>query len=263
MFLDKGEKQLYYEVQGDGEPALLFVHGWLGSGAVWREQVPYFSQKRRVVTFDLTGYGRSAKPKGLRYTPDVWFDDIDLLIEQNKLNKPVLIGWSMGGDIAIGYALSRPEALSKLVIVDSTPLLVAPPEVFEYGTPPEMAEQIAEAMQNDFSTGTRGFAEMLFPEPDSDGLKDEFHAITQQTTALIALDSIGNAGAVDLRPMLDQVQIPTLVLHGENDAVCPLGAGQCLYDMIPNARIHTFPGKGHAPFLTDAQAFNERLADFI
>lgn len=263
MFLEKAGKKLYYEVHGDGEPALLFVHGWLGSGAVWREQVSYFAEQRRVVSFDLTGYGQSGKPEGISYTPDVWLDDLDLLVEHLNLVKPVLIGWSMGGAIGIGYAVTRPGSLSKFVIVDSTPLLVAPPDVFEYATPPEVAEQLAGALQADFSTGARGFVDMMFPEPDCEALKDEIHAITQQTTAPIALESIGNAGSVDLRPMLDQVTVPTLILHGESDGVCLPGAGKCLFDEIPDTQMHTFPGKGHAPFLTDAQAFNERLKAFI
>ncbi len=263
MFLEKAGKNLYYEVQGEGEPTLLFVHGWMASSDVWRKQAPYFSRNNRVVTFDLTGYGQSAKPDGLAYTPDLWLDDLDALIEHLNLDKPILIGWSMGGAIGIAYAASRPEALSKLVLVDSTPLLIAPPDIFEHSIPPETADQLAGALQSDFSAGARGFVEMMFPEPNIEALKDEIHAITQQTTAPIALESVGNAGSADLRPMLDQVKIPTLILHGENDAVCSPKAGQCLAHMIPNTQIHTFSGKGHAPFLTNAQAFNERLAAFI
>lgn len=263
MFLEEGEKKLNYDVLGEGEPTLLFVHGWMASSSVWREQVPYFAGSRRVVIFDLTGYGQSAKPEGLSYTPDVWLNDLDALIEHLNLDKPVLVGWSMGGAIGIGYAVSRPKALSKLVVVDSTPLLVAPPDVFEYATPPEAAQQLVEAFRNDFSAGARGFVEMMFPEPGSEDLKNEIHALTQQTTASIAIESVGNAGSADLRPMLGQVQVPTLILHGEADAVCPPGAGRCLYEMIPNSQIYTFPSKGHAPFLTCAQEFNERLAAFI
>jgi len=263
MFLKKAGEKLYYEEHGKGEPTLLFVHGWMANSSVWREQVPYFAKNRRVVTFDLTGYGQSAKPDDIAYTPDVWFDDIDALIGHLNIDKPILIGWSMGGAIGIGYTVTRPKALSKLVLVDSTPLLVAPPDVFEHATPPEAAEQLAGALQSDFSAGARGFVEMMFPEPDSEALKNEIHAITQQTTAPIALESVGNAGSADLRPMLNQVQVPTLILHGEADAVCSLGAGQFLSEMIPNAQIDTFSGKGHAPFLTDAQTFNERLAAFI
>ena len=115
MFLEKAGKKLYYEVQGKGEPTLLFVHGWMASSAVWREQVPYFAEKNRVVTFDLTGYGQSGKPDGLAYTPDVWLDDLDAVIEHLNLDKPILVGWSMGGAIGMAYSVSRPEALSKLV----------------------------------------------------------------------------------------------------------------------------------------------------
>ncbi len=263
MILEKAGKKLFYEVHGQGEPTLLFVHGWMGSSSVWREQIPYLAKNNRVVTFDLTGYGQSSRPDGLTYTPEVWLDDIDILIEHLKLDQPTLVGWSMGGAIGIVYSVTRPDALSKLVLVASTPLLVAPPDVFEAAIPPEAAQQLLGAMQGDFSAGARGFVEMMLPEPDSEALKDELHAITQQTTAPIALESVGSAGTADLRPMLDQVKIPTLIMHGEADAVCSPKAAECLAEMIPDTQMQIFPGKGHVPFLTDSQAFNERLAAFI
>jgi len=263
MILEKNNKKLFYEDHGEGAQTLLFVHGWMGSSAVWREQISYFAKTNRVVTFDLTGYGQSNKPADLTYAPEVWLDDIDILIDHLNLNNPILIGWSMGGAIGMVYAITRPNVISKLVIVSSTPLLVAESEVFEPAIPPEAAEQLLGAMQQDFSSGARGFVEMMFPESDTEGFKDEFHAISQQTTASVALESVMAAGTADLRPMLNQIGVPTLILHGEADAVCSVGAGQALAEMIPNAQIYTFPGKGHAFFLTDAQAFNKRLEAFI
>lgn len=266
MFLENAGKKLYYDdigVEQSGEPTLLFVHGWMASSSVWREQVSHFSKNRRVVTFDLTGFGQSAKPNDITYTPDIWLDDIDQLIEHLNIKKPILIGWSMGGALGISYAVSRPEALSKMVLVGSTALLVAPPEDFEPAIPPESAEYLLTALHNDFSVGSRGFVEMMFPEINSEQLKNEIHAISQQTTVSIALESIGNIGSTDLRPMLNQIQVPTLILQGEDDAVCSLGAGLYLAEMIPNTQFDIFLGKGHAPFLTDAQAFNHRLTAFL
>tara|TARA_R110002050_G_scaffold247843_1_gene385618 strand:+ start:582 stop:974 length:393 start_codon:yes stop_codon:yes gene_type:complete len=108
---------------------LLFVHGWMGSSSVWREQVAYFSKNYRIVTFDLTGFGQSDKPDESDYTPDVWLEDIDVIISHLNIDRPILIGWSMGGAIGIGYAFTLPTVLSKLVLVSTTPLLVAPNEI--------------------------------------------------------------------------------------------------------------------------------------
>lgn len=258
MILKRDSHNIYYEVSGQGDP-LLFVHGWMMSSAVWKKQIQHFAKTHQVIVFDLTGYGQSDKPE-IEYNPDVWMADIDAVIAHCNLDKPTFIGWSMGGSLGMGYAVSRPDALGSLVLVDSTPLLVAPPDVFQPGTPPEVAEQLLGAINSDFNSGARGFVELMLSEDNVDDIKEELHAITQQTTAKIALESIMSAGTADLRPILSDICVSTIVLHGEEDMVCNLGAGQHLAANIPDAKLHTFPGKGHVPFLTDAEKFNSILA---
>ncbi len=261
MFLKRNNHKIFYEVHGEGDP-LLFVHGWMMNSSVWRNQINHFSKSHQVVAFDLTGYGQSDKPE-IKYNPDVWLDDIDAVIAHCNLVKPTLIGWSMGGAIGMGYALKRPEVLRSLVLVDSTPLLVAPPENFPYATPPDEAEQLLGAISTDYSSGARGFVELMLPEDDVENIMDELHSITQQTTGPIALESVLAAGTADLRPVLANISVPTVILHGEEDRVCKLGAGEYLANNIPNATFHTFPNKGHVPFLTDADNFNSILASNI
>ena len=261
MFLEKDGKKLFYEVQGQGEPTLLFVHGWLASGEIWRAQVAEFSRRQRVVTFDLSGFGRSSKREG-DYPFELFADDVDLVIDELRLDKPILIGWSMGASIGLVYAARQPEKLAKLVLVDGTPSLLQQPD-FPQALPGEAAQDLGELMANDFPSGARAFVELMFPEPDSEALKEWVYSLTQQTTVNIALNSISLAGDRDLRPLLGQINLPTLVLHGEQDQICLLGAGRFMQENIPNAQIYIFPGKGHAPFLTDTAAFNERLAAFV
>ncbi len=261
MFLKQDNRKIYYEVYGEGDP-LLFVHGWMMNTTVWRKQIHHFAKNHQVVVFDLTGYGQSDKPE-IKYGPDIWMADIDAVIAQCNLKKPTFIGWSMGGALGMGYAVSRPDALGLLVLVDSTPLLVAPPENFQHATPPDEAEQLLGAISTDFSSGARGFVELMLPEDGVDNIKDELHAVTQQTTGPIALESIMAAGTADLRPVLANISVPTVVLHGEKDMVCKLGAGEYLASNIPDAAFYTFPNKGHVPFLTDAENFNSILASSL
>jgi pimeloyl-ACP methyl ester esterase len=261
MFLKKNGVNLFYSIKGTGDPALVFVHGWLGSHGVWKEQVAEFSQTHTVVSIDLRGFGESDKPEG-EYTLDVFAADLDFMIQELGLAKPILIGWSMGGAIGLVYATAHPDKISKLVLVGSTPLLIAT-EDYPHAIPGEAAEQLLEAMNTNFSTGARGFVELEFPEPGTEGLKDMAHAITQQTTLEVALNSIGPAAGRDLRPLLSQVKMPTLILSGGQDQVCLPAASQYMHEHISNSELHLFAGKGHLPFLTDTQAFNERLRGFI
>lgn len=261
MFLNRNNRKIYYEVHGQGAP-LLFVHGWMMNTTVWKNQVDHFAKTHRVVIFDLTGYGQSEKPD-IKYDPGLWLDDIQAVIAHCNLDKPAFVGWSMGGSLGMGYAVSRPGTLGALVLVDTTPLLVAPPENFEHATPPDEAEQLLGAIDADFSSGARGFVELMLPEDGVDHIKDALHSVTQQTTGPIALESIMAAGTSDLRPVLSDINLPTMVMHGEADMVCKLGAGKYLADRIPHAGLVTFPGKGHVPFLTDAENFNTVLTSFL
>lgn len=261
MFLNRDGVKLYYEVHGSGEPTLLFVHGWTMSHEVWREQVAVFSKTHRVVTIDLRGFGQSDKPEG-DYTLELFADDVDFVIRGLKLEKPVYIGWSMGVSIGLVYAAAHPGSLSKLVLVDGTPMLIASGD-FTDAVPPAMAQQLLGALQTDYAAGTQAFVGIVLPEPDTEALKAWVHGITLQTTPPIALNSIGNAGARDLRPLLSQIRTPTLIVYGDQDQLCLPAASRYMHAQIGGAEIHEFAGKGHAPFLTDRQAFNERLRSFI
>lgn len=184
------------------------------------------------------------------------------MIGELGLKKPVYIGWSMGASIGLLYATVHPEKLSKLVLVDGTPLLIAS-EDFNHAIPPEVGEQLVGALQNDFPGGARAFVDLMFPEPDIDELKNWVHGITQQTTQAIALNAIANAGGRDLCALLKQISLPTLILYGDQDQVCLPGASKYMHEQIQNSVITDFPGKGHVPFLTDPEEFNKRLQAFL
>lgn len=110
--------RLYYTDEGKGDPPLLFVHGWCCDHTYWRKQVPLFRRRHRVVAVDLRGHGRSSKPKQ-DYTMAAFARDLEWLIVQLDLRRPVVIGHSMGGVIALHLAGRNRRPLSSVVIVDS------------------------------------------------------------------------------------------------------------------------------------------------
>lgn len=261
MFLTREGVDILVRDEGQGAPPLLFVHGWMMSHEVWREQFAAFSKVHRTVALDLRGFGASGKPEG-DYSIDTFCNDLDFVTSSLALEKPVVVGWSMGASVALVYAATRPERVSKLVLVDGTPLLVATSD-FPHGIPPEAAQQFVAQLQADFFQAARGFVEPMFPEPGTDHLKDWIHGITQQTKPSIAIGCLISAGTQDLRPHLGNVRAPTLVCYGEEDRVCLPEASRYMADRIPQAEVVSFPGKGHAPFLTDTQAFNDALRAFL
>jgi len=261
MFLEHDGVKLYCDIQGRGQPRVLFVHGWTMSHEVWREQRFILSPKGASVAVDLRGFGRSDKPQS-DYSLQEFASDLEFVVATLGLDKPVVVGWSLGASISLLYAATNPGSLSKLVLVDGSPMMMATPD-FPHTISRELAEQILSGLTDDYVKGTRDFVEAMFPEAVGEDIKTWIHSIMQQTTVEIALRTIANAGEVDLRPRLDEITVPTLILCGKQDRVCLPGASRYMHERIANSQLHEFAGKGHAPFLTAADAFNDILRGFV
>ena len=109
--------QVRYEYRGTGEPALVFVHGWCCDRSYWREQLPYFAKKHRVVAIDLAGHGESGL-KRKAWTMDAFGEDVAAVVEKLSLEQVVLIGHSMGGTVILKAAPRLPGRVIGLVTVD-------------------------------------------------------------------------------------------------------------------------------------------------
>ncbi|HSF81066.1 MAG TPA: alpha/beta hydrolase, partial [Anaerolineales bacterium] len=114
--------ELNYEVSGQGQP-IFFIHGLGSAGRDWEYQVDYFAQHYQVITYDVRGHGKSAKPRG-PYSVPLFAADAASLIKALKIEPVHVVGISMGGMIAFQLAVSAPELLRSLIIVNSAPELV-------------------------------------------------------------------------------------------------------------------------------------------
>lgn len=195
-----------YVDSGAGDPAIVFVHGWTCNRNDWRHQVPEFSQRHRVVAYDHRGHGESGKPD-LEYTITGFADDLAALIGHLGLERPVLVGHSMGGVIAFHLAKRDPGITRGLVLIDSN---IAPlPEASKAIVPP----MLMGLQSADYRNVTKGFAEMAFFNEQTDpALKEEIVANMLKTpqrvihTALSSLiEEMGCEGC--------SVPVPTLMLR--------------------------------------------------
>lgn len=157
--LSKDATPISYEVQGKGEPTLVFVHGWSCDGRYWRAQVPYFSKKHRVLTMDLAGHGHSGTPRA-RYTMGAFGEDVRAVTEAAGGQKVILIGHSMGGSVVAEAARLMPDRVIGLIGIDTL-------QNVEYPLTREELEKMMAPLQKDFGTGSRHFiGEMLSPQND-------------------------------------------------------------------------------------------------
>lgn len=261
MILDKNGVKLAYYLYGEGEPTLVFVVAWIGSAELWIPQVDYFSQNFKMVTVDMRGAGESDKPAD-NYTIDLFVDDLNSIIEELPEKNIVLIGESMGAQIAIKYATAYPEKVSKLVLISATPKIVASDD-FPHGFPLEVSQRLVTFFQESYSRGMKTFIKFVFPEAGTEYLKKLAFEVCQKTTKEIAINCLSNFLKEDLRPLLGKINIPTLIIHGENDRLMLLEAAKYLHENIPGSIMYIFKDKGHAPSITAADKFNKILEEFV
>lgn len=145
-----------YEIHGDGEPTLVFVHGWSCDARYWGAQVPYFSMRHRVIILDLAGHGHSGLGRS-RYTMESFGEDVAAVIKAAGAERAILIGHSMGGQVIACAARILPGRVSGLIGVDTL-------ENVGYVMKPEEQEAMLAPFREDFPAETARFAgEMLSP----------------------------------------------------------------------------------------------------
>ena len=148
-----------YDVYGEGEPTLVFVHGWSCDARYWQAQLPYFSKSHRVVVLDLAGHGHSGSTRST-YSMKAFGEDVQAVTEATGSHRVILIGHSMGGPVIAQAARLMPDRVIGLIGVDTL-------ENIEYPLTPEGAEKMVTPLENNFQGQVRSFVgEMMLPGTD-------------------------------------------------------------------------------------------------
>jgi pimeloyl-[acyl-carrier protein] methyl ester esterase len=255
--------RLHHEDLGRGPPVVL-VHGWSSSSGVFAEVAGSLAGARRVIAPDLRGHGRSAAggPFGLQDLAA----DLALLLEHLDLHGALLLGWSMGAQVALEALPAIAPRLARLALVSGTPRFVAG-EGWTHGQPARAVEVLAHRVRRDPSRGVaRFFDDMFAPGEVAEAEKARLAVLREAlpppapAAALAGLDALASG---DQRPRLAEVRVPCLVLHGGADPICPSGAARAVAASVPGSRLEIWPGVGHAPFLSCPGPFLALLRGFL
>ncbi len=233
---------------------LVFLHGWAQSQQIWfmqREQFP------DALFLNLPGHGGAEDADA-----DQW---VNAIAEQLPEEPCLLVGWSLGGMLAIQIAAAFPNRIAALALVSTTPRFKA-----SNGWMHGSSDEIFEGFKVAISSGSpkalsRFFALMLHGEEIN---RRDYNAIAK--AAIDREKGVSPSGLeeglklleqLDLRPLISDILQATLLMHGENDAVVPVEAGRWLAEQIqpPTFRLQLFGNCGHAPFLTQPEQFNQTL----
>lgn len=265
FFANRSGEQLWYEDAGEGPP-LVFVHGWCMSSAVWRCQFKSLASVFRLVAPDLRGHGAS-RSASERLDFATFASDLSDLVTHLDLTRIILIGWSMGAQIALEAYREISGRVAGLALVSATPCFTAKDD-FPHGLARKEADGMRVKVGRNANRALEGFHNRMFTEnelhnhPAADSIRTLLAEITPPDTeaTLAALESLALA---DMRHLLPAISAPTLVMNGDHDRICLPQASNYLADTMRDARHKVFPHTGHAPFLTRPDEFNAGILSFI
>jgi len=249
--------KLSYYVYGLGEPTL-FLLSWNTSAQKWIPQVTYFSQKYKVVTMDLRGTGESDKPKG-DYTIDKYVDDVKSVFEDLGDNNIIFLGSFVGAKIAVKYVTSYPEKVSKLVLFAFNPCPICNWPGFDR----KKFEAEHEKALKSPSWRIRKFWEDLESDPKLLSLREWAIETSKNTPPEIFVNSLYNFQMEDIRPLLEKIDVPTLLLYGDLP-ISDLKGVKRLKERISSSEIFIFRDGGSCFVnMVKANQFNKIVEDFI
>jgi pimeloyl-[acyl-carrier protein] methyl ester esterase len=244
-------RTLAWREAGVGRP-LVLLHGWAMSSAVFAEAIDALASDCRVLAPDLCGHGGT--DPGAGYALADFAADLREWFDASGLEEFNLLGWSLGGEVAIELYPAVRDRLRRLVLVGATPRFVAGPD-WPHGLPDIQGRAMARDLRRAYEKTLGDFFALQF---EGENLPcDRFRRIAEFAVRLgrlpapeVALAALETLRGADLRDRLGEVEVPTLVQHGELDRIIPAGAGRFLGERLPQARYVEIPGAGHAPFLS-------------
>lgn len=261
----RDDTKIFYKDWGSGKP-ILFVHAWAMSSSFWEYAMLHLNNSGfRCIAFDRRGHGKSDDP-GKGYNFDTLTDDLNDLIENLGLTNVVIVGHSMGGCEVINYQskYGHLKRLSKLVLIATPDCLLQSIDNPE-GIPIAGLEYVLSLYAIDFAKWIRENSEPFYLPTEFNISSDIIQwtiNMMLQTSMKAVIDCQREVFYSDKRNLLPNINIPTLIIHGDNDASIPYKCAVQLSEAIPNSILKTYVGAPHGLIISHANQLYNDLIDF-
>jgi pimeloyl-ACP methyl ester carboxylesterase len=243
---------LFVEETGQGEPALVFVHGWCCDHTYFAPQVEYFARRHRALAVDLRGHGQSGKPEQ-DYAMAAFADDLAWLCRQLGVERPVVIGHSMGGVIAMVLASQAPDFPAAIVSVDS-PILPLP------GVPETVQPMLAALRGPAYREAQRQFvSDMLFIPSDNAARKSRIVEAMSAAPQHVMVSAFANLFSFDHAAAAAACRVPWLALYAQP----PISDLVRLRELCPQLVTGQTVGAGHFHQLEVPEQVNAMIERFL
>jgi pimeloyl-[acyl-carrier protein] methyl ester esterase len=256
----RGMRGMRNSMQARGVRDVVLLHGWGVSAAVWDDLRARLGPGFRLHAPDLPGYGvqREAVPRTLR--------GVAAALARAAPRRCQVVGWSLGGQVALEWAAAAPGQLAALVLIATTPSFVCRGD-WPHGIDAGVLREFARSLDTDREETLRRFV-LLQSRGDirqrrvARALRAALssRALPRAATLASGLELLLGS---DLRARLEAIAQPALVVHGSGDVLTPPAAGEYLARTLTAARLAIVPGAGHAPFLSQPDVVQDLVADFL
>ena len=260
--------EIFYKDWGDG-PVLTFSHGWPLSADAWDGQMFFLAQHGfRVVAHDRRGHGRSSQPSSGN-DMDTYADDLAAVIAALDLRDVTVVGHSTGGgEVARYIGRHGTDRVAKVVLISAVPPHLAPTPDDPEGLPPEAFAGILGGLASDRSEFYRNLASQFYGanRPGatvSQGILDQFWTWAMQSGLKSSYECVQSLGVSDFTSDLERIDVPTLLIHGEDDQVVPVGNAVKSAGIIREAKDVYYPGAPHGLTATHQDRVNDDLLAFL
>lgn len=269
--MSNGDVEIHYEDSGGSGRPVVLIHGWPLSGASWSTLTPALRDEgHRVITYDRRGFGQSGKPGAASsYDYDTLTSDLDVLMTELDLQDASLVGFSMGGGEVARYVGSHGEDRLRSVVFAAA----IPPCLLKDDDHPDGGLDLdtVRGMQGQLREDPRGFFDGFLTNFFSAGGELEVTEEQRQDALALAAQADVHAAAEcihswvsDFTGDLAKVSVPTLVVHGDSDAIVPFEvSGQRTHDAVAGSELVVLEGGPHGIFASHTAEFNAAIVAFL
>ncbi|HTS35780.1 MAG TPA: alpha/beta hydrolase [Candidatus Solibacter sp.] len=261
--------QIYYKDWGTGQP-VVFSHGWPLSADAWEDQMIFLADRGyRCIAHDRRGHGRSGQPwEG--NDMNTYADDLATLVEKLDLKNAIHVGHSTGGgEVARYIGRHGTKRVAKAVLISAVPPLMVKTTSNPLGTPIEVFDQIRQSVLSDRSQFWKDLSAPFYGanRPGakvSQGLRDSFWLQGMMAGHKAVYDCIKAFSETDQTEDLKKFDVPTLILHGDDDQIVPIKDSALLSsEIIKGSTLKVIPGAPHGMVSTLKNQINEELLAFL